>query len=108
MFPDVCRELSYLHPVTDKALVGHLIRAVRVNNGDECEIRCYQEVECLSYNLGPYQANGRACELSKSDHIRHPEDLVPMPGYIYRGTEVFVNINLCSTLAMLWLTKKKT
>lgn len=95
MFPDTCRELSYLHPVTDKVLVGRVIRAVRVKDGDQCEIRCYLEVECLSYNLGPYQDNGRACELINSDHIRHPEDFVPMPGYIYRGTSICVLIEFC-------------
>ncbi|KAL9973361.1 hypothetical protein ACROYT_G019811 [Oculina patagonica] len=84
---DVCRELHYLHPVVDKALLGHVIKTLTVNNGDQCEIRCYGELECLSYNLGPYQVDGHACELSKSDHIRHPDDLVPMPGFIYRGTE---------------------
>ncbi|KAL9973365.1 hypothetical protein ACROYT_G019815 [Oculina patagonica] len=89
---DVCRELRYLHPVTDKALVGHVISTVHVNDGDQCEIRCYAKSECLSYNLGPHQAYGHACELSNSDHIRHPDDLVPMPGYIYRGTE-----NRCSS-----------
>ncbi|KAL9973363.1 hypothetical protein ACROYT_G019813 [Oculina patagonica] len=89
---DVCRELRYLHPVTDKALVGHVITMVHVNDGDQCEIRCYAEAECLSYNLGSHQVDGHACELSNSDHIRHPDDLVARPGYIYRGTE-----NRCSS-----------
>ena len=85
---DFCRELLYQPPVTGKALVGHVITTVQVNNADECEIRCYGEPKCLSYNLGPYQAYGHDCEISNSDHVRHPDDLVPMPGYIYRGTKV--------------------
>ena len=91
-----------MHPVTDKALVGHVIRKVQVHDGDQCEIRCYSEVECLSYNLGPYQVNGHSCELSNSDHIRHPDDLVPMSGYVFRGTEVFVTINLRFILAVFF------
>ena len=88
MFSDVCREMHFLSSVTDKVLVGHVIRKVKVNIADQCEIRCYEELECLSYNLGPYHDNGHVCELSNSDHLRHPNDLVPMPGFIYRGTEV--------------------
>ena len=88
MFSDVCREMRFLSSVTDKALVGHVIRKVKVNIAGQCEIRCYKELECLSYNLGPYHDNGHVCELSNSDHLRHPNDLVPMPGFIYRGTEV--------------------
>lgn len=102
MFPDVCRELHYLSHVADKALVGHVTRTVKVNNGDQCEIRCYQELECLSYNLGPYQDYGHVCELSNSDHLRHPDDLVPMPGFIYRGTEVHDLINVvCASIRVL-------
>ena len=88
VFSDVCREIHFLSFVTDKALVGHVTRTVKVNNADQCEIRCYQQLECLSYNLGPYQDYGHECELSNSDHFRHPNDLVPMPGFIYQGTEV--------------------
>ena len=96
MPPDVCRELQYLSSVADKALVGHVTRTVKVSNADHCEIMCYQELACLSYNLGPYQDNGHTCELSNSDHIRHPDDLVPMPGFIYRGTKVDDLMILCA------------
>ena len=94
MLTDVCRELHYLNPVPGKALVGHIITTVKVNYGDQCEIKCYGELECLSYNLGPHQVDGHACELSKSDHIRHPDDLVPMAGYTYKGTEVHDMIHI--------------
>ena len=101
MFPDVCRELHYFSSVADKALVRHVTRTVKVDNADQCEIRCYQELECLSYNLGPYQDYGHVCELSNSDHLRHPEDLVPMPGFIYRGTEVHDLMNfVCASIRL--------
>ena len=31
---------------------------------------------------------GHECELSDSDHVQHPQDLVLMPGYTYIGTMV--------------------
>lgn len=96
---DVCRELHYLFPATDKALVGHVTKMVKVNNADQCEIRCYRELGCLSYNLGPYQGNGHVCELSNSDHLRHPDDLVITPGFIYGGTENSCSSSPCSNNA---------
>jgi len=87
-FADVCRHMLFFPPVAGKALVGHAFKTTQVETSDQCEIKCYGDNKCLSVNLGPYQVNGHACELSKSDHIRNPEDLVPRPGYIYKGTEV--------------------
>ncbi|XP_078369730.1 uncharacterized protein LOC144653570 isoform X1 [Oculina patagonica] len=92
---DVCRELHFLPSVTGKALVGHVIKTVQVKTDDHCQIRCYREHQCLSYNLGPSQAYGHTCELSNSDHIRHPDDLVPVSGYIYRVSKV--RSNRCSS-----------
>lgn len=112
VFPDLCRQLHFLYSVSDKALVGHVTRSVKVKNADQCEIRCYQELACLSYNLGPYKDNGHACELSNSDHLRHPDDLVPIPGFIYRGTEVhdmifldFLNVSWSKTLISSFFVK---
>jgi len=112
VFPDLCRQLHFLYSVSDKALVGHVTRSVKVKNADQCEIRCYQELACLSYNLGPYKDNGHACELSNSDYLRHPNDLVPMPGFIYRGTEVhdlifldFLNVSWSKTLISSFFVK---
>lgn len=71
-----------------KALDGHVIKTLQVKKQEQCELRCFHESECVSYNMGPSLVNGYTCELSNSDHVRHPDALVPRPGYIYRGTEV--------------------
>ncbi|KAL9973367.1 hypothetical protein ACROYT_G019818 [Oculina patagonica] len=89
---EVCRQIHFLYPDDGKALVGHVIKTVQVKTDDHCQFRCYREHQCLSYNLGPYQAYGHTCELSNSDHILHPDDLIPTTGYIYRGSE-----NRCSS-----------
>ena len=88
LFQGVCRQLHFLQGIPDKALIGHMIKTMPVETDDHCEIACYRDLMCLSYNIGPKQAHGHQCELSKSDHIRDPADLVPMAGYIYRPTEV--------------------
>ena len=89
LFQGVCRQLHFLQGFPDKALIGHMIKTMPVETDDHCEIACYRDLMCLSYNIGPKQAHGHQCELSKSDHIRDPADLVPMAGYMYRPTEVY-------------------
>ena len=89
LFTDVCRQVHFLQRIADKALIGHVIKTIPVETYDHCEIACFRDLVCLSYNIGPKQAGGHQCELSKSDHIRDPADLVPMAGYMYRPTEVY-------------------
>ena len=89
LFQDVCRQVHFLQGIAGKALIGHVIKTIPVETNDHCEIACYRDFTCLSYNIGPKQAGRHQCELSKSDHIRDPADLVPLAGYIYRPTEVY-------------------
>ena len=87
-FADVCRQARYQLPLINKSPIGHVIISVLVNDNDECQLRCYIEPKCLSYNVGPHMVYGHECELSDSDHVQHPQDLVLMPGYTYIGTMV--------------------
>lgn len=97
--------MHFFPSVAGKALAGHVFETIQVKSSEQCEIRCYRDHQCFSVNLGPYQVNGHACELSKSDHVRNPDDLVLRPGYIYKGTEVrrYIGCNpwLCYFLAKL-------
>ena len=71
-----------------KRLTKHVIRSIGVQSASGCEIECFLEEFCVSYNLGPFQHGRHVCELSNSDAIRHPLDLVPDPAYNYRETVV--------------------
>ena len=102
LFTDVCRQVHFLQRIADKALIGHVIKTIPVETYDHCEIACFRDLVCLSYNIGPKQAGGHQCELSKSDHIRDPADLVPMAGYIYRPTEVH------NVMDNFWVPKQLT
>ena len=46
------------------------------------------EDTCVSINVGLPIDDKVICQLSASDHMRHPEDLKPQQGFTYRGTEV--------------------
>ena len=53
-----------------------------------CRGRCIIENNCVSINIGPPINDKVLCQLSDSDHIRHPDDLKPRDGFMYRSTEV--------------------
>jgi len=55
---------------------------------ETCTERCVMEDNCVSINMGPPVKDKVLCQLSDSDHMRHPEDLKPQEGFTYRGTEV--------------------
>ena len=66
-----------------------MITSREVTSAEKCEIECFLEMKCESYNLGPQVENGdHVCELSNSDAIRDPPDLMTNQGFIYRGTKV--------------------
>ena len=67
-----------------------MIKNISLNLGmrASCKGRCTIENNCVSINIGPPINDKVSCQLSDSDHIRHPDDLKPREGFSYRGTEV--------------------
>ena len=67
-----------------------MIKNVSLSVGlrETCKERCTMEDTCVSINIGPPINDKILCQLSCSDHMRHPEDLKPKVGFSYRGTEV--------------------
>ena len=87
---DLCRHLKFITPVDGYALRGHMIKNISLNleNRASCKQRCTIQSNCVSINIGPSVNDKILCQLSDSDHIRHPDDLKPREGFMYRGTEV--------------------
>jgi len=77
-------------------LQGHVLKTFMVETESTCEIRCFVEHGCVSYNVGPSHEDGiYICELSHSDHKMHPEALARRNGFTYRATEVvFIKIHV--------------
>lgn len=72
-----------------KALQGHVIANLTVKRGSSYLAHCYVEENCMSYNIGPKLVDDtRKCELSNTDHVLHPEDLVDSAGYVNQPLEV--------------------
>ena len=72
------------------SLQGHVLKTFKVQKESTCEITCFREHGCMSYNFGPKsQEDGIfICELSDSDHKMNPEALASRNGFTYRTTEV--------------------
>ena len=52
-FSEDCRQLEFKpeHTFNGKRLKNHLIRSHDVMDGNFCEVKCYMEHNCVSYNL---------------------------------------------------------
>ena len=73
----------------DKALVRHTFKTLPAIDDLNCQTKCFMEDRCISYT---FDERSRKCNLSDSDHIMHPEDLVDKPNAIYRGAEVCLSV----------------
>ena len=76
--------------IADKRLENHNITTVRVRDMNACELRCYNEPNCVSINFN-YTASAkgtRRCDLNNATHRGHDKDLVHTEGYFYRGADV--------------------
>ena len=60
-----------------------------VMSAELCELQCFLEISCQSYNYGPKENGVQVCELSDSDAIRDPLDWTTKQGFIYGGTKVW-------------------
>ena len=68
----------------------HVIDKFDVSDEDRCQLRCYLEDSCFSYNFGPSGGGVHKCELNNGDSASHPTDLVQRKGWVYRTAEVLV------------------
>lgn len=63
---------------------------MNVAKEDICNVQCFIEPNSLSFNVGPVVNNDQyLCEISDSDGVLHPGDLVQRLGFAYQGTQVF-------------------
>ncbi|KAL9970514.1 hypothetical protein ACROYT_G022901 [Oculina patagonica] len=80
-----CRIIEFVPRTQNKVLNNHLIRSLVAPSEDLCEIRCYQEPNCVSYNYGPVQSDEPSCALNNRTHLQvSSSDFVTKEGYTYR------------------------
>ena len=63
-----------------------MVARIYATNTDFCDIQCFMESACVSYNFGPSDnGDGNICELNNSTEQQH---LRPRLFFKYRGTKV--------------------
>lgn len=88
---DCCRILLFREIYPDSAFNKSIINNLTVDGEDQCQLSCYLQTGCKSYNLGPVSEQGkRVCELSSSHYESQVSHLESRPGFIYRPSD-----NLC-------------
>ena len=88
---DACRVLKFTAAEEDRYLEHHVIQSTFVDDDDSCQMKCYVQQTCLSYNLGSMESGNKfVCELSDSDHYQHPGDLVFKKGFSFHPAVVSI------------------
>ena len=67
-----------------------MITTLNVPDGDACQLQCYLDNDCVSYNFGPSETStgdGNVCELNNSTDKRH---LKTRKNFIYEGSQVII------------------
>ena len=73
-----------------KRLMNHTLKVIGVLDMDLCELMCYQEPNCVSFNFKKKPENGEVkhrCELNNSTHLEHDNEFKDDPSYFYRGAK---------------------
>ena len=78
------------HIFEGKRLKDHVIRSVDAIDADGCEVLCFWEPDCVSFN---FKKSLSQCELNNSTFEEQEDKLETNYDYIYRGAEVRKDFN---------------
>ncbi|XP_048577458.1 uncharacterized protein LOC116606244 [Nematostella vectensis] len=95
---NACRVVEFMKCVGNKSLTAHhVLRSMSTDpDPDLCEIQCFAEQSCFTYNLGPVDATGhRKCELNFADLLTNGANLENRPGFSYCSVKNPCGSSLC-------------
>ncbi|XP_027049716.1 uncharacterized protein LOC113677157 [Pocillopora damicornis] len=97
-----CRNLEFTatRRYKGKRLSNHVLRIANVEDQEICEIQCFIENNCFSYNIMTRSDSGnQRCELNNATHEGHERDLKTDTDYVYQAAESRCSSNPCSNNA---------
>lgn len=85
LFPEDedCRQVEINPSIEDHTLTGHVFKSMVIQDSSACDVNCFIENDCVSFNVKPLLNEDYLCELSNSCHVVHPEDLKEEQGTVY-------------------------
>ena len=86
-------------PIHGQRLKDHVIRTIDVINEDICQLKCYLEPSCVSYNFETKANTGgeHKCDLNNATYEHdngHSGDLAKNESYLYPGAEVDIELHI--------------
>ena len=84
-----CRAIRFQERIEGKVLTNYVFKSYQGINEEMCEINCFLEPGCVSYNHGTMGDGLFLCELSAREHMEVPSsELVTKDGFIYRAISI--------------------
>ena len=84
--------LKFNDSIHGRILFGHVVKKLEITTPDLCEIHCFTEAECASFNVIPLRNGKHQCQLSDSDHRQHSSDMIYEAGAAYTPVVVIIII----------------
>ena len=69
---DGCRTIQFRKHQNNVVLTKHVIRSEEAVDKVVCELKCFFEPNCVSYNHGPLGDGNFLCELNDKTHLQVP------------------------------------
>ena len=80
-----CRTVEFKEERKNEVLINHVSHRYYGVDKDVCQINCYREPGCVSYNHGTLSDGTFLCELNDKDHTQaSSNEMVARYGFIYR------------------------
>lgn len=80
-----CRTVEFKEERKNEVLINHVSHRYYGVDKDICQINCYREPGCVSYNHGTLSDGTFLCELNDKDHTQaSSNEMVARYGFIYR------------------------
>lgn len=95
-----CRAVGFQERIENKVLTNYVFKSYRGINEEMCEVNCFLELGCVSYNHGTMDDGLFLCELNDREHMEvPPSELVTKDRFIYRAISIVSGkLSLCYSL----------
>ncbi|XP_044178534.1 uncharacterized protein LOC114972192 isoform X1 [Acropora millepora] len=108
---DYERRIVFMEPISDKALLGHVIRRELVSDEGQCRVKCYMEPSCVSINVGPMNQVTKTCDLNNAAVDGSAGSTLEQKiGYLHLAVENHCHSNPCrekNALCQVGFTEKR-
>ncbi|XP_067050433.1 uncharacterized protein [Acropora muricata] len=105
------RSIVFMEPISDKVLLGHVIRREPVSDEGQCRVKCYMEPSCVSINVGPMNQVTMTCDLNNATADGSPGSTLQQKiGYLHLAVENHCHSDPCcekNALCQVGFTEKR-